>query len=198
MFTEQPLDLRADKTSQKFRGVAHRPTRHNLALIFTPFCFVRAARAAGRHATTPTFSFTNCLVWSCLSFSARSPSIGKTYQREQTAAVCCRESSAADSQPAGQDLRHYLVFQLFGSGKSTLEVIVLLHSGGSGADFALSRAGRRACLAAAITPTPSENIIDLEIKRAARLQIGFHACLILQCGFGGQTLFFPVRANVTC
>lgn len=132
MFTEQPLDLRADKTSQKFRGVAHQPTRHNLALIFTPFCFVRAARAAGRHATTPTFSFTNCLVWSCLSFSARSPSIGKTYQREQTAAVCCRESSAADSQPAGQNLRHYLVFQLFGSGKSTLEVIVLLHSGGSG------------------------------------------------------------------
>lgn len=111
--------------------------------------------------------------------------------------VLQREQHSSCRQPASQDLRHYLVFQLFGSGKSTLGVIVLLHSGGS-RPTCFVQPGRRTCLTAAITPTPSENIIDLDIKRAVRLQIRFHACLILQCGFGGRTLFFPVQANVTC
>lgn len=153
---------------------------------------------AGRHATTPTFSFQKCLVWLCLSFSARSRSIGKTYQREQTSILCYGASERSSCRrPASQDLRRYLVFQLFGSGKSTLGVIVLLHSGGSRLTCFV-QPGRRTCLTTTITPTPSENIIDLDIKGAARLQIRFHACLILKCGFGGRTLFFPVRVNVTC
>lgn len=71
-------------------------------------------------------------------------------------------------ETARQDLRHYLVFQLFGSGKSTLGVIVLVHTGGSSLTCFV-QPGRRTCLTPAITPTPSENIIDLDIKRAVRL-----------------------------
>lgn len=175
-----------------------KPNRHNIALIFIPLCFAWAARVAGRHATTPTFSFTKCLVWLCLSFPARSLSIGKTYQREQTSILCCRERERSSPRKTGsqEDLRHYLVFQLFGSGKSTLGVIVSVHSGGSSL-ICFVQTGRHTPLTPAITPTPSENIIDLDIKRAVRLKIKFHACLILHRGFWRPDTFFPVQASVT-
>lgn len=40
-------------------GRRHEPNTYNLALL----CSRRAARAAGRHASPPTLSFTKCLVW---------------------------------------------------------------------------------------------------------------------------------------
>lgn len=143
-------------------GKRHKPHRHNLALIFIPFCVVRAARTAGRHAATPTFSFTKCLVWFC-QVSEHRENLSK---RTDLSSVLQRESEQHSSpkKTARRYLRHYLVFQLFGSGKSTLGVIVLVHSSGSSpTGFVLP--GRRTCLSPAITPTPSENIIDLDIKR---------------------------------
>lgn len=77
-----------------------------------------------------------------------------------------RESSTLSSArtTASQNLRQYLVFQLFGSGKSTLGVIVLVHSGGRSLTALSSLADKHT-----ITPTPSENIIDLDIKGIVRL-----------------------------
>lgn len=114
----------------------------------------------------------NCLVWLRLSVSARSPSIGKTDQKGTDG--CCvllSSSRQTDSQLASQragrsvrTLRHCLVFQLFGSGGKHIR-------------------GHCAACRIPVTPTPSENIIDLEIKQAARLQIGFRKCLILPVRF---------------
>lgn len=142
-------------------------------LVFSfPSVWYEQPEQLARRAETPTFYFTERLVCLRLSSSARSQSIGKTYQREQTSILRRRASGAplaeGGRQPARQDLRHYLVFQLFGSGKSTLGVIVPAHSGGS-RPTCFVPPDRRTCLAAAITPTPSENIIDLDIKWAARL-----------------------------
>lgn len=77
-----------------------------------------------------------------------------------------QRSSAPNT--ARQDLRHYSVFQLFGSGKSTLGVIVSAHSDSSN-PTCFVQPGRRVHLTPVITPTPSENIIDLDIKWAVRL-----------------------------
>lgn len=58
-----------DGASEKVRGAARRPTRHNLGsfsfFISLPFCSeeTRSQGAAGRRATTPTFSFAKT-VWS--------------------------------------------------------------------------------------------------------------------------------------
>lgn len=176
--------------SEKFIGTWHKPNRHNLALTFVPFCSARV-RVAGRHATTPTFSFQKCLVWLCLSFSARSLSIGKTYQREQTSILCYRASKRSSfRRPASQDLRRYLVFQLFGSGKSTLGVIVLLHSGGS-RPTCFVQPGRRTRLTTTITPTPSENIIDLDIKRGCEAPNKIPCMLNSQMWFWRPNTFLP-------
>ncbi len=116
----------------------------------------------------PHFLFTKRLVWSCLTFSARSLSIGKTYQkRTDVYSVLQREQRSSPRKAASQDLRHHLVFQLFGSGKSTLGVIVPVHSGGSGPTRFVQPGTHNFTLA--IAPAPSENIIDLDIKRAVRL-----------------------------
>lgn len=72
--------------------------RRNLALIFIPFCSVQAAKSGWPtcHDTHSFFHKKSGLV----CFSARSPSIGETYQREQTSILCRGEST--------QDLRQYL------------------------------------------------------------------------------------------
>ncbi|TNN88951.1 hypothetical protein EYF80_000829 [Liparis tanakae] len=99
-------------------------------------------------------------------------SIGETYQREQTSILRCRERErerlSSRGETASQDHRHYFGFQLFGYGKSTLGGIVPAHSGGCG-PTCFVQPGRRTRLIPTITPTPSENIIDLDIKRAVRL-----------------------------
>lgn len=92
----------------------------------------------------------------------------KLSKRTDLYSVLWGEQHSSPRETASQDLRHYLVFQLFGSGKSTLGVIVPVHSGGS-SPTCFVQPGRRTGLTPAITPTPSENIIDLDIKRAVRL-----------------------------
>lgn len=87
-------------------------------------------------------------------------------KRTDVYSVLQGEQRCSPRKTASPNLRHYLVFQLFGSGKSTLGVIVLVHSGGSSLTV---QPGGHTCLTPAITPTPSENIIDLDIKRAVRL-----------------------------
>lgn len=121
----------------------------------------------------------NCLVWPRLSVSARSPSIGKTDQKgEQTAAVCCREPSRSSSSRQTASLPdRRTASRPVGQDPQTLLRLSAVRKWGK------HIRGHCAACRIPVTPTPSENIIDLEIKRAARLQIGFHACLILPVRF---------------
>lgn len=108
-----------------------------------------------------------------------------------------REQHSFPRKTASQDLRHYSVFQLFGNGKSALGVIVLAHSNGSSPSYFV-QPGRDTGLTLAITPTPSENIIDLYIKRAMRLINKIPCMLTFPAWFWRPDTFFPVQASVTC
>lgn len=113
-------------------------------------------------------------------------------ERESESCTPLLEKTASQSGPQ-------TVFQLFErSGKSTLGVIVPVHSGGSRPTSLLSGLADGLCARLPpITPTPSENIIDLDIKR------GRAALNKIPCMFNSPTwfwrpdTFFPVRVSVT-
>lgn len=139
MLTKQQLDLptsRMINIRKTIKGIWHKPRRQNLALTFIPFCFLRAAKSGWPtcHNTHSFFLKTSGLVVS--EFFCQVPEHqGKISKRTDVYSVLQREQQSKYRQPASQDLRQYLVFQLFGRGESTLGVIVLMHSGGSRPDL---------------------------------------------------------------
>lgn len=168
----RPQRCGTDGASEKVRGAERRPTRHNLAFLifyFTPLLLGGAKKWLADVPRHPLSLSQNCLVWLHLSVSARSPSIGKTDQKGTDG--CCvlpRAEQQKDRQPASRPV---------GQDPQTLLSLSAVRKWGK------HIRGHCAACHIPVTPTPSENIIDLEIKQAVRLQIGFCKCLILPVRF---------------
>lgn len=173
------------------------PNRHNLALIFIPrdgwptchnthffFRKMSGLAASGLLCQVPEHRENLSKRTDVYSVLPR--------ERERESCTPLLEETASQSGPQ-------TVFQLFRrSGKSTLGVIVPVHSGGSRSTLLLSGLadGLRARLPP-ITPTPSENIIDLDIKRGRAALNKIPRMFNSPTWFWRPDTFSPVRVRVT-
>lgn len=168
-----------DGASERVRVAERRPTRHNLAFYIFYFTPLLLGGAKTRLADVPRHPLSlsqNCLVWLRLSVSASSPSIGKTDQKG-TDGCCVLPRAQEQQQETDRQTASRPAGQPVGQDPQTLLSLSAVRKWGK------HIRGHCAACRIPVTPTPSENIIDLEIKQAARLQIGFRKCLILPVRF---------------
>ena len=194
-------DAERRSISEKIKALVEirEPNRHNLALIFIPrdgWPTCHNTHFFFRKMSGLTVSGLLCQVPEHRENLSKRTDVYSVLPRERERG---RESCTPLLEKTVSQSGPQTVFQLFErSGKSTLGVIVPVHSGGSRPTSLLSGLADGLCVRLPpITPTPSENIIDLDIKR------GRAALNKIPCMFNSPTwfwrpdTFFPVRVSVT-